>query len=134
MLAVSTGLHYLASQALFFGSLRIYSPYDDGQLIEDYTGLGYAQNPAHVLLITLLLLNSAIILWGKSYNKPGIPHGGFNSAVLSAACHPPVGETDVHLKPVQWGVVSRPGEEAGVGHCAFSSEEVSLPVEGKKYA
>ncbi|KAF4544456.1 uncharacterized protein LTHEOB_6026 [Lasiodiplodia theobromae] len=84
MLAVSTGLHYLASQALFFGSLRIYSPYDDGQLIEDYTGLGYAQNPAHVLLITLLLLNSAIILWGKSYNKPGIPHGGFNSAYSGA--------------------------------------------------
>lgn len=134
MLAVSTGLHYLVSQALFFVSLRIYSPYDDESLIEDYTGLGYAQSPAHVLLITLLLLNSAIVLWGKSYNKPGIPQGGFNSAVLSAACHPPAGETDVHLKPVQWGMVSPPDEEAGVGHCSFSSEEVSLPVEGKKYA
>lgn len=134
MMAISAGLHYLASQSLFFGSLRLYSRYDYSKVTEDYTGLGYAQRPANVLLVVLLLLNAAIVLWGKSYNKPGIPQGGFNSAVLSAACHPPVGETDVHLKPVQWGVVSPPDENAGVGHCSFSSEEVSLPVEGQEYA
>lgn len=138
MMIGSTGLHYLVSQSLFFGSSRTYSPYDDADTgihltIEDRTGLGYSQDAAQVLLISLLLFNAVIILFGRSYNKAGIPQGVLNSAVISASCHPPPEEKDVHLKPVKWGEVEDCGESNGIAHCSFYSGAVVSPTHGRDY-
>lgn len=155
LMAASTFLHYLVSKSLYFGSVTYYDyyDYDDGRLdggktgrsLSEFTGLGYSQVAVHVLMFALLLPMAAAVLWGRRRIKPGMvaPTSGFNSAVISAACHPEVGGDLIHhLKPVQWGVeVDQQhqqhnygsGDETA-GHCSFSSEEVSMPIEGRKYA
>lgn len=135
LMASSAALHYLASQSLFFGSVRYYSPYEkDGKRIvsEDYTGLGYSQNAAYVLMMGLLFINTAVVLWGRSKNKPGKPQVIPTTATISAACYPPE-EPEVHLKPVQWDEVVQIGDSSTVRHCSFSSGEVVMPVEGDLY-
>ncbi|KAF4310778.1 hypothetical protein GTA08_BOTSDO13707 [Botryosphaeria dothidea] len=118
-LAVASAfLHYLASQSLYFGSVQYYDYYDvDGKrkVLEGYTGLGYSPTAIHVLMVALLVPMVAAVMWGWQRNKLGIPPSGFNSAVISAACHPPAEEEDPHLKSVQ-------------------CEEVTVPVVGREYA
>lgn len=133
----SAFLHYLASQSLYFGSVQYYDYYDvDGKrkVLEDYTGLGYSPTAIHVLMVALLVPMAAAVMWGWQRNKLGIPPSGFNSAVISAACHPPAEEEDPHLKSIQWGEVPQRGGEHEIGHCSFSSEEVTMPVVGREYA
>lgn len=152
-MVTSASLHYLVSKSLYFGSGIYYDYHDDvgadgvrrRRIFSDYTGLGYSQTAAHILMLALLLPMVAAVLWGRRRIKPGMvaPTSGFNSAVISAACHPE-GEMGGmhHLKPVQWGaeVVQQHqqqnygGGDGTVGHCSFSSEEVSMPVEGREYA
>lgn len=137
LMVVSAGLHYFASQSLYFGSVRYYAHYDraDGTpvVLQDYTGLGYSQEPAYLLMVTLIVAVAAAITWGRLRNKCGIPPSRFCSAAISAACHPPAEEKDAHLKPVRWGEVTGVEDGGGVGHCSFSSVRVKMPVEGKRY-
>ena len=56
---------------------------------------------------------------------------GSCSAAISAACYRPEEDVDAAIKPVMWGVVS---SEDDVGHCCFTSLEVSPPVQGEGYA
>lgn len=61
---------------------------------------------------------------------------GNNSAVISAACHPDPEVKDRELLPfkkVRWGATTRMGADGKPGHCAFSTEEVGLPVAGEFY-
>ena len=67
----------------------------------------------------------------KLYGK--IPLASSNSYAISAACHPPEQDTDAALKPVMWGEVQT-GSESEVGHCCFTSMDVTAPVEGRMYA
>lgn len=62
-----------------------------------------------------------------------MPLIGSCSAAISAACHPLQNDPDASLLPVMWGAVAVESEDA-VGHCCFSSLEVSPPVDGKVYA
>lgn len=152
-MATSASLHYIVSKSLYFGSGIYYDYRDDvgadgmrkRRIISDYTGLGYSQTAAHVLMFALFLPMVAAVLWGRRRNRPGMVAltSGYNSAVISAACHPE-GEMGGmhHLKPVQWGAEvtqQRQQQNYGsgdetVGHCSFSSEEVNMPVVGREYA
>lgn len=54
------------------------------------------------------------------------------SAAISAGCHPPKDDTDAHLLPVRWGVVSSEGD---TGHCSFTTaSDVGTPLPGSLYA
>jgi len=70
----------------------------------------------------------------------GIPVGGTNSAVISAACHVQYKDgrevevsDDIVERPLKWGVTVQ-GTQDEVGHCCFSDKEVQKPVEGCLYA
>ncbi|KAF6802448.1 hypothetical protein CSOJ01_11575 [Colletotrichum sojae] len=56
----------------------------------------------------------------------------WDSAAISAACHPGTYEKDAWKMPLRWGVVSEPRVEPR--HCSFSSKPVEKPVEGQPYA
>lgn len=137
LMVVSAGLHYFASQSLYFGSVRYYAHYDDQNgdpvVLQDYTGLGYSQEPAYLLMVTLIVAVAAVVTWGRLQNRCGIPPSRFCSAAIAAACHPSAVEEHVHLKPVRWGEVTGDGDVGRVGHCSFSSLKVTMPLEGKQY-
>src|SRR5207248_8672452 len=80
----------------------------------------------------------AVAFFGKY--PIGLPIGGTNSAVISAACHVKheekrgdVGGENMSDRPLKWGVTI-PGSKEAVGHCSFSSGEVDLPEVGHLYA
>jgi len=59
--------------------------------------------------------------------------GGGNSACISAACHPGLGEgAGVRFEKVGWGDVG--SRESEIGHCALTAAEMHLPIEGRLYA
>lgn len=64
-------------------------------------------------------------------HRPGLPLARGCSAIISAACHPAVGEPDIAAKLLRWGVVEE-GEE--IGHCSFSCRDPTKPKEGRLYA
>lgn len=65
---------------------------------------------------------------------PGdMPLIGSNSAVISAACHSADSDEGAASMPLMWGVTAE-AEEDGIGHCAFSSGAVQIPIEGRLYA
>lgn len=75
----------------------------------------------------------ALMALGSRKYNPGIPLAGSCSAAISAACHAPIRETNASVLPLLWGVVET-GQWDGVGHCAFSNCEVSVPQSGVRYA
>jgi hypothetical protein len=71
-----------------------------------------------------------------------MPLAGTCSALISAACHPPEDDTKASLLLVHWGVVDmseQVSQEDGhleqdiVGHCSFTSFDVTEPIEGRLY-
>ena len=75
-----------------------------------------------------------IAFWYIPY-KRGMPLAGSCSMAISAACHPieQVDDDDESIseKELKWGVVTTAVD--GLGHCAFSAEDVGVIVEGKVY-
>lgn len=63
---------------------------------------------------------------------------GSCSGAVSAACRPSKSDVNASMKPVMWGVVENEinskGGEIEIGHCSFTSFNVSAPVSGKHYA
>lgn len=98
-----------------------------------FNGIGYSD----IALVTSLAMTLSLIIFCRlvaffrTYDT-GLPVGGTNSAVISAACHSPHGHTiqedgvDIAEKPLQWGVTIRGGTET-VGHLCFSDGEVERP-------
>ena len=76
----------------------------------------------------------SIVAAGYIPYKCGMPLAGSCSMAISAACHP-IEQVDdgenIAEKKLQWGVVSTGVD--GIGHCAFSAEEVGVVSEGKIY-
>ena len=65
----------------------------------------------------------------------GLPIGGTNSAVISAACHiqhEERGDDDMTDRPLKWGV-TMPGSEDTAGHRSFGSMDVTQPEVGHLY-
>ena len=78
----------------------------------------------YIVVLLALLLRKVTIY---------IPAAGHSSAVISAACHPPLIERDAHLREVQWGVVHG-GKGEPTRHCSFTSNCGTHPQEGQSYA
>ena len=145
LLVMAVALHWLVSQSLFL--VRVAVTYQPGQL-EPYQQSDRSnykwQNDGYLIsscgyspiaIITVIpvgaLLLLAVIATGFRKYRKGIPLAGSCSAAISAACHRPEEDVDAALLPVLWGAVSTEGP---IGHCCFTSFEVSPPVEGKLYA
>ena len=129
LLIVSATLHWLVSQSLFLANV---TDYDTGQggLQGSISTIGYSC----IAIITFIFLGAIVVFLGLFNGfrwHQGMPLAGSCSAAISAACHRPEDDVDAATKPVMWGVVS---SENGVGHCCFTSFEVSRPVQGELYA
>ena len=83
-----------------------------------------------MILLGGLLLISLNLIGFRKY-PDGLPLAGTCSAAISAACHRPEDDVNAAEKPVMWGVVD---SDDTVGHCCFTSQEVTAPPEWKRYA
>jgi len=131
LLIISGTLHWLMSQSLF---LALATAYDDtGAPVESISQVGYS---CIAIFCSLIVGGFAIIVGianGFRRYKAGIPLAGSCSAAISAACHRPPEDVFASFKPVKWGVVEGDkGED--IGHCCFTSFEVTEPVETHQYA
>lgn len=149
-------LHWLCSQSLFFARFAVYKngkqvlTHNDRLLNykhlqkQDlvFSGIGFSDIALSTAIgwATCLILGCLSISYIFTYPK-GLPMGGTNSAVISAACHLPKNndsrdseeEESVANKPLMWGVTI-PSKTTGVGHCNFSADEVGFPNHGDLYA
>ncbi len=139
-------LHWLLSQSLFLVRTVTYQVANPGQAVLNpsattiggyVSNLGYSYAAILTSLIWGLVLVIIIVAVMYVCKYPvGLPIGGTNSAVISAACHAGPKETangDMTDQPLKWGVII-PGSEDIVGHCSFSSEHVDFPQPGHLYA
>jgi hypothetical protein len=126
-------MHWLLSQSFFL--VRQDYRNRDGSLQENMSksACGMSNLSLFVLLAVYLLLFIAFIYFALLQIRVRIPFAASCSLVYSAACHPPIGDVDAHLKPVQWGVVE-PGGEDQIAHCTITSQPVTAPVPGTIYA
>lgn len=106
-----------------------------------FSGVGYS-NTALVASIVWgsVLVATCLLVAGICTYPKGLPIGGTNSAVISAACHVKYedeavekGGEDIAKRPLKWGVTIAGGREQ-IGHCCFSSDEVEDPKVGFLYA
>ncbi|KAK0515276.1 hypothetical protein JMJ35_002655 [Cladonia borealis] len=136
LLVLSGTLHWLVSQSIFLARIEWYSdgvlePYFKLSNQTEISNLGYSC----IAIITVIGLGSIVILIGILHGfrryKPGVPLAGSCSAAISAACHRPNEDVDAAYKPVMWGAVE---SKNPIGHCCFTSFEVTKPVKGQVYA
>ena len=132
LLVLSGTLHWLVSQSIFLARVDWY---DDG-VLDPYSSSYSASTVGYscIAIITVIALGGIVVIIGilhgfKRY-KPGIPLAGSCSAAISAACHRPNEDVDAAYKPLMWGAVESSGP---IGHCCFTSFEVTKPVKGQKY-
>jgi hypothetical protein len=88
------------------------------------------------LVLTTFIAGSGSVMV-QFRHKGRMPLASSCSAAISAACHPPEGDVDACLLPVQWGTVKHVSAEdgdKGVGHCSFSSWPVEIPIAGRVFA
>lgn len=132
LMALSGLLHWLVSQSFFLVRFDHYK--STGEFSRSISNCGYSC----IAIIAAMIVGSILVLlalaMGCRRYKPGIPTAGSCSAAISAACHPPPGDKEVATLPVQWGAVELLESSNGVGHCSFTSREVSMPVGGRVYA
>ena len=131
LLLLSGVLHWLVSLALFLARVDTYD--SDGNKVDDDSFASVRYSP--IGMITVILLGGLILLFlnliGFRKHQYGLPLAGTCSAAISAACHRPQDDIDAAHKPVMWGAVDH---EDNVGHCCFTSQKVTGPVEWKRYA
>ncbi|CAO2650076.1 Nn.00g013680.m01.CDS01 [Neocucurbitaria sp. VM-36] len=141
LMGLSGALHWLVSQSIFLEAIDFYdefgakgsgATYSD----ENFTTLGFSPSAIISVIVLGSLMVISIVGFGYVPYRRGMPLAGSCSMAISAACHN-LGqeETDGDMaaeKKLQWGVVSM-GHD-GVGHCAFSTNDVEAPVKGEVYA
>ena len=130
LLIVSSILHWLVSQSVFLARISLSSAGEVG-FYSSVSTVGCSC----MAIITVICASGIVvfigILNGFRRYKPGMPLVGSNSAAISVACHRPNEDLDAAYKPVMWGAVKTDG---AVGHCCFTSFEVTKPLEGELYA
>ena len=152
LIVASILLHWFVSQSIFLARIAIYKDgtlvstfqdrlikykhlHADGQL---FSGVGYSDMGLIAAIIWGSALVGSCLLVAVIFTYPkGLPLGGTNSAVISAACHMRYEEEyideDVTEKPLKWGVTIQGGMDK-IGHCCFSSGDVEFPRVGYLYA
>ncbi|ORY11501.1 hypothetical protein BCR34DRAFT_513729 [Clohesyomyces aquaticus] len=155
LLVASILLHWFVSQSIFLARIAVYkdgvpvSTFDDrltryhhlSKSGSVFSGVGYSDT---ALLASIgwgsWLVGVCVLIAGICTYPKGLPVGGTNSAVISAACHVrhesderEGDDVDVADKPVKWGVTIE-GARDKIGHCCFSSRPVEKPRVGYLYA
>jgi hypothetical protein len=107
--------------------------------VDNGVGYSYRALVGSIAWGSVMVLFCLLVAGICTYPK-GLPIGGTNSAVISAACHVKYGgdgrrkvDEDISNEPLMWGVTI-PGSRDVVGHCCFSSGEVERPEVGCLYA
>jgi len=129
--ATSGVLHWLMSETLFLVRADVRNRNGELLDVESFSACGYSLSS---LLAMVLVGFVPIFVTGWVVTRPlkqRVPFAAGNSLVVSAACHAPADDVDVHLKKVIWGEV---GSFKGVGHCSLTSGETRRPVPGTRYA
>lgn len=132
LLVMSGALHWFVSQSIFLARVVELDEQDEVNP-NSLSACGYSS----IAIISTIILGSIIVLFGiltglRKY-KEGMPLVGSCSAAISAACHSMRNDPNASLFPVMWGATKVENENS-VGHCCFSSLDVSPPVEGEVYA
>jgi len=134
-LTVTVGLlQWFISQTLFLVQVTNFNANGSRNSGNDGTNVGYSCLGLILAFVTFTFLVIVFIIASFQQYPAGpasMPLASTNSAAISAACHRPDEDTDCHLVPARWGVVSNDGIE----HCCFTSaKDVSLPIPGHVYA
>jgi hypothetical protein len=111
LILASATLHWLISQSIFLARVSVWTngARTEGQYNAS-SAVGYS--PAPILCTVVLGSCMLVVVIGM----------GFRSDV------------DAAFLQLRWGVSREPEDAEGVGHCCFTSEEVTEPQEGKLYA
>lgn len=136
LLIVSGTLHWFVSQSIFLASVESYDPDGVLDLRFSYSTCGYSPMPIiGVIILGSLLVIFGLVMGSRTY-EPGIPLAASCSIAISAACHVPEQELELHPEqaPLQWGVVPGVFDERGNPHCSFSSQPVTQPVDHVYYS
>jgi hypothetical protein len=136
LILASATLHWLISQSIFLARVSVWT---NGVRTELHSSASSAvgYSPAPILCTVMLGSCMLAVVLGTGLRRlpSSMPIAGSCSIALAAAAHRPESDIDAAVLPVKWGVVARESEGAGdVGHCCFTSEEVTEPQEGKLYA
>jgi hypothetical protein len=135
LILASATLHWLISQSIFLARVSVWTngARTEGQYNAS-SAVGYS--PAPILCTVVLGSCMLVVVIGMGFRKlPGsIPIAGSRSMALAAAAHRPRSDVDAAFLQLRWGVSREPEDAEGVGHCCFTSEEVTEPQEGKLYA
>ena len=131
LLVASAVLHWSISQSIFFVGIDYY--YIGAELQQSYFTLGYSIQPIILDIVLGSLMLCVLVGMGLRKLQGKIPLANSNSFAIAAACHRPEEDKDAALKGVMWGEVQA-GSDSEVGHCCFTSMDVTAPVEGKMYA
>jgi hypothetical protein len=137
LLIAATLLHWLTSQAIFLDRRIVRQvwwgdPYNNNS-VGSVSTVGYSPMATIFCLGVGIIMLAALIVIGLRRYKSAMPLAGSCSAAISAACHSPPSDADASFLPLKWGVIEV-GDASGVGHCSFSSRDVSEPVTGLRYA
>ena len=137
LLAASSLLHWLVSQSIFLARVTVLDSTGVEDTTESFSTCGYSS----IAIIFVIGFASILLLIANAHGfrryPSGMPLAANSSAAISSACHPPEGDIDAASKPLQWGATGEVVEtNAGkrIGHCSFTSLEVTAPVEGQLYA
>ena len=137
LLVSSMLLHWLTSQSIFLDRRVVRSVWWDDPYTDSSTGsvatVGYSPLAVILVLVVGVIMVATLVALGFRRYKAGIPLAASCSAAISAACHPPAHETHASVLSLKWGVVVGESWDT-VGHCSFSSSEVTMPLPGSRYA
>ncbi|KAL9622901.1 MAG: hypothetical protein Q9160_002827 [Pyrenula sp. 1 TL-2023] len=137
LMAGSVLMHWLISQALFLARMqrRTITPLVETDMKHNSSvTCGYSIMPIIFSIALGCAMLLALLMLSLIMRLPGdMPLIGSNSAVISAACHGADRDEDAAAMPLLWGVTAQ-AEEDEVGHCAFTSGAVQMPMEGRLYA
>ena len=122
-------MHWLISQLIFLAHVLAYDASGARDPSNDLITCGYS--PIAIIFAIAIGGSTVLVVFvvGSRRYESLMPLARNCSAVISAACH--LLPEDVHAAtlPVMWGIIY---ENAGVGHCAFSSREVVRPLDDQR--
>lgn len=138
LMVLSGILHWLVSQSIFLVAIDVYAsngthvgpvPYSG-----DFKSTGYSPIDILTTFFVGIVMTAAAIGIGFVPFKEGMNVAGSCSAAISAACHLIKDEDGFTTarSEVKWGVIDVNAD--GIGHCAFSRNEVEMPKVGQMYA
>ncbi|CAO2657125.1 Nn.00g032510.m01.CDS01 [Neocucurbitaria sp. VM-36] len=130
LLVITGVLHWLMSQSLFLIRLDVRPvPGVDTAVSRSACGYSVISQCCFIGLYSAVL---AVVLSRQSKHLMiCIPPAEHRSTNISDACHPPLEDTEAHLREVKWGVVRNKSDT--FNYCTFTDLDVEAPEEGKEY-